>query len=46
MSFFKGMIFGGMIAASAAMMCADGMCSSKHKMMKKGKQFAKRIGMF
>ena len=45
MSFVKGMILGGMIAAGAAMLCADGMCANKHKMMKKGKQFAKRIGM-
>ncbi len=45
MKFFKGMIIGGMIAAGAAMMCADGMCSNKHKMIKKGKQFARKMGM-
>ena len=44
MRFIKGMIVGGMIAAGTAMLCADGMCMSKHKMMKKGKQIAKRMG--
>ena len=45
MRFIKGMIVGGMLAAGAAMVCADGMCASKHKMMKKGKQIARRMGM-
>ena len=45
MRFIKGMIVGGMIAAGTAMICADGMCARKHKMMKMGKQFARRIGM-
>lgn len=45
MKFIKGMIIGGMIAAGTAMLCADEMCSSKYKMMKKGRQFAKKMGM-
>ena len=45
MKFIKGLIVGGMIAAGTAMICADGMCSSKRKMMKKGKQFARKLGM-
>ena len=45
MRFIKGMIVGGMIAAGTAMVCADGMCASKHKLMKKGKQFARRMGI-
>ena len=45
MKFIKGMIVGGMIAAGTAMICADGMCSSKKKMMKKGKQFVRKMGM-
>ena len=45
MKFIKGMIVGGMIALGSAMICADGMCSSKKKMMKKGKQFVRKMGM-
>lgn len=45
MKFIKGMIVGGMIAAGTAIICADGMCANKHKMMKKGKQFARKLGM-
>ena len=45
MRFIKGMIVGGMIAVSAAMVCADGMCENKKRMLKRGKQFAKRMGI-
>jgi gas vesicle protein len=45
MKFIKGMIVGGIIAAGAAMICADGMCSNKKKMIKRGKQFARKMGM-
>ncbi len=45
MRFVKGMIVGGIIAAGTAMLCADGMCSSKKKMIKKGKQFVKKLGI-
>lgn len=46
MKFIKGMIVGGMIAAGTAMVCSEGMCNSKKKMLKKGKQFARKLGMF
>ena len=45
MRFIKGMIVGGMIAVGTAMVCADGMCESKKRMIKKGRQFAKRMGI-
>lgn len=46
MRFVKGMIVGGMIAAGVALVCADGMCDNKKRMIKKGRQFARKIGMF
>lgn len=45
MKFIKGMIIGGIITTGVAMMYSDGMGSTKKKMMKKGKIFAKKIGM-
>lgn len=45
MKFFKGMLVGGMVTAGMALMCADGMCSSKKKMIKMGRQFARKMGM-
>ena len=45
MKFFKGMIVGGMVSAGIALMCADGMCDNKKKMIKMGRQFAKKLGM-
>jgi hypothetical protein len=44
MKFVKGMIVGSMIAAGVAMMYTDGMMNPR-KIMKKGKQVAKRIGI-
>jgi len=45
MKFVKGMIIGGLISAGVAMMCADVMQPNKNKMMKMGKQFARKMGM-
>ena len=45
MKFVKGMIFGGMVAAGIAMVYCDTMEQSKKKMMKKGKQWARKMGM-
>ncbi len=48
MKFVEGMIVGGMIAACATIMCTQNnvLCASdKKKMMKKGKQFAKKMGL-
>ena len=45
MKFVKGMIRGPAIAAGMAMMYNDGMMNKK-KIMKRGKQLAKKIGAF
>ncbi len=45
MKFVKGMIIGGLISAGVAMMCTETMQPSKKKMMKMGKQFARKMGM-
>jgi len=45
MKFVKGMIIGGLISAGVTMMCADVMQPNKKKMMKMGKQFARKMGM-
>lgn len=43
MKFTKGMIIGGMITAGIMMLYTDNM--NAKKMMKKGKQFAKKMGI-
>ena len=45
MRFVKGMIIGGILAAGVALVCADGMCDNKKRMMKKGKQFVRKLGI-
>ncbi len=45
MKFIKGMLIGGIVTAGIAMMYAETMGESKRKMMRKGKQLAKRMGM-
>lgn len=45
MKFIKGMIIGGIITTGVAMMYSDGMGSTKRKMMKKGKNFVKKMGI-
>ncbi len=45
MKFVKGMLVGGIVTAGIAMMYAETMGQSKRKMMRKGKQLAKRMGM-
>ncbi len=45
MRFVKGMLVGGIVTAGIAMIYAETMDQSKRKMMKKGKQFAKRMGI-
>ena len=44
MKFTKGMLIGGMITAGIMMLYTEGNLDTK-KMMKKGKQFAKRMGI-
>ena len=45
MKFMKGMLIGGIVTAGIAMMYAETMDKNKRRMMKKGKQFAKRMGI-
>lgn len=48
MKFFEGMIIGGMIALCATMVCTQNnlICKSDtKKLMKKGKQFARKMGL-
>lgn len=45
MKFIKGMIVGGVISAGVAMMCTEGMAMNKKKMIKKGKQFVRKMGI-
>ena len=45
MKFTKGLIIGGLITTGLIMMYNDTNMMNKNKMMKKGKQFAKKIGI-
>ena len=45
MKFMKGMLIGGIVTAGIAMIYAETMDQNKKKKMKKGKQFAKRMGI-
>ena len=45
MQFVKGMIVGTLISAGVVMAYTDTMNGTKRKMIKKGKQFAKKLGM-
>lgn len=45
MKFMKGILIGGIVTAGIAMMYAETMDQNKKRMMKKGKQFAKRMGI-
>ena len=44
MKFVKGMIIGSMVAIGATMMWSEGMMN-KRKIMRKGRQIAKKMGM-
>lgn len=44
LKFFKGMIWGGLLSTGMWMMYNERMLN-KNKMMKKGKQFAKNLGL-
>lgn len=44
MKFMKGVMLGTMVTAGAMMMYSDTIDTSKKKMVKKGKQFMKRMG--
>lgn len=45
MKFVKGMVVGTLISAGIAIMCTDTMQPNRRKMIKKGKQFAKKMGI-
>ena len=45
MKFMKGMLIGGIVTAGIAMMYSETMDQNKRRMMKKGKQFVKRMGI-
>ena len=45
MKFIKGMLIGGIVTVGVAMVYAETMGQNKKKMMKKGKQFVKRMGI-
>lgn len=45
MKFTKGLMLGTILTAGAMMMYSEGVDNSKKKMVKKGKQFMKKIGM-
>lgn len=43
MKFAKGVILGSLVTAGAMMMYSEGIDNSKKKIMKKGKQFARKM---
>lgn len=45
MRFAKGLMLGTLITAGAMMMYSEGVDNSKKKMVKKGKQFMKKMGI-
>lgn len=45
MKFIKGVMIGGLITTGLVMMYSETDMMGKKKMMKKGKQFAKKMGM-
>lgn len=45
MKFVKGMIVGGLISAGVAMACSEKIAPSKKKMVKMGRQFARKMGI-
>lgn len=45
MKFIKGMLVGTLISAGVAMAFTDNMNGTKKKMIKKGRQFARKMGM-
>ena len=45
MKFTKGLIVGGLITAGLLMRCSDDCSVNTKKMTKKGKQFARKMGI-
>ncbi len=45
MKFIKGMLIGGLISAGVAMACSESMQPNRRKMVKMGRQFARKMGI-
>ena len=45
MKFVKGMIIGGLITAGVTMACSERIMPTKKKMVKMGRQFARKMGI-
>lgn len=45
MKFAKGLLIGGLLTTGVIMMYRDTNIGSKNKMLKKGKQYAKKMGI-
>ena len=45
MKFVRGMVVGSLISAGVALMCTEKMQPNRKKMVKMGKQFAKKMGI-
>ena len=45
MKFTKGLIIGSLITAGVLMMCSEDYTMNTKKMSKKGKQFARKMGL-
>lgn len=45
MKFVRGMVIGGLLSAGVAMLCTERMQPNRKKMIKMGKQFAKKMGI-
>lgn len=45
MKFVKGMVVGTLLSAGIVMMYQDGMESNRKKWVKKGRQFARKLGV-
>lgn len=45
MKFVRGMVVGGLISAGVALMCTEKMQPNRKKMIKMGKQFARKMGI-
>jgi len=46
MKFLKGVMIGTLVTASAMMIYSENIDDGKKKMVKKGRQFARKIGLY
>lgn len=45
MKFVKGIVIGSLLSAGVAMLCTEKMQPNRRKMVKMGKQFARKMGI-